>query len=111
MKLSANLDKIGTIGLFLAALATPCCFPLLGFLLASFGLGSAELFGGWTEYVFQALVLISLIGTYISYRQHKNIFPLIIALATEYKFTVQPTASSFHKLEIYLEFAEVHLNR
>lgn len=82
MKLTANLDKIGTIGLFFAALATPCCFPLFGFLLATFGLGSTELFGGWTEYVFQALVFISLVGTFISYRQHKNISPLIIALAS-----------------------------
>lgn len=82
MKLTANLDKVGTIGLFLAALATPCCFPLFGFLLAAFGLGSAELFGGLTEYIFQGLVLISLIGTFISYRQHKNIFPLLIALAS-----------------------------
>lgn len=75
-----QLDRIGTIGLFLTALATPCCFPLFGFLLSAFGLGSAELFGGWTEYVFQALVLISLIGTFFSYRQHKNIFPLIIGI-------------------------------
>lgn len=82
MKIAANLDKIGTIGLFLAALATPCCFPLFGFLLAAFGLGSAELFGGFTGYIFQGLVFISLIGTFISYRQHKNIFPLLIALAS-----------------------------
>lgn len=82
MKLTANLDRVGTIGLFLAALATPCCFPLFGFGLAAFGLGSAELFGGWTEYIFEALVFISLIGTFISYRQHKNIFPLLIALVS-----------------------------
>ena len=80
MKLIANLDRVGTIGLFLAALITPCCFPLFGFLLAAFGLGSVELLGGWTEYTFEALVLVSLIGTFISYRQHKNIFPLFIAL-------------------------------
>ncbi len=82
MKLTANLDKVGTIGLFLAALATPCCFPLFGFVLATFGLGSAELLGGWTEYIFEALVLISLIGTFIPYRQHKNIVPLLIALVS-----------------------------
>ncbi len=80
MKLTANLEKVGTIGLFLAALATPCCFPLFGFLLAAFGLGSAELFGGLTEYIFQGLVFISLTGIFISYRQHKNIFPLLIAI-------------------------------
>lgn len=82
MKLTANLDKIGTIGLFLAAIATPCCFPLFGFLLAAFGLGSAELFGGFTEYIFQGLVLIALTGTFISWRQHKNIVPMLIAIVS-----------------------------
>ena len=82
MKLTANLDKIGTIGLFLAALMTPCCFPLFAFLLSAFGLGSAELFGGWTEYIFEGLVLVSLIGFTIAYRQHKNIFPLLIGLVS-----------------------------
>ena len=77
-----QLDRIGTIGLFLAALATPCCFPLFAFALSALGLGSAELFGGWTEYVFEGLVLISLIGFFIAYRQHKNIFPLLIGLAS-----------------------------
>jgi hypothetical protein len=43
-----QLDRIGTIGLFIAAIATPCCFPLFAFALSAFGLGSAELFGGWT---------------------------------------------------------------
>ena len=80
MKLTANLDRIGTIGLFLTALATPCCFPLFGFLLSAFGFGSTELFGGWTEYIFEALVLISLIGAFISYREHKKIFPLLAGI-------------------------------
>lgn len=75
-----QLDRIGTIGLFLAALATPCCFPLFAFGLSAFGLGSAELFGGWTVYIFEGLVLISLIGFFIAYRQHKNIFPLLIGI-------------------------------
>lgn len=77
MKLTSHLDKIGTIGIFLAALATPCCFPLFAFALSAFGFGSAELFGGWTEYIFETLVIVSLIGFYFSYRQNKNIFPFL----------------------------------
>ena len=80
MKLTANLDRVGTIGLFLAALATPCCFPLFGFVLAAFGLGSAELFGGWTEYIFESLVLISIVGLFISYRKHRCTYPLLVAI-------------------------------
>jgi DNA-directed RNA polymerase subunit RPC12/RpoP len=79
MKLPSNLDKIGITGLFLAALATPCCFPLFAFLLSAFGFGSAELFGGWTKWVFEALVLMSLIGLFISYRKHRCIYPLLVA--------------------------------
>ena len=75
-----NLDKIGTIGLFIAAFATPCCFPFFAFVLSAFGLGSAEFFGGWTEYIFEGLVLISLVGFFFAYREHKKIFPLLIGL-------------------------------
>ena len=81
MKLTTNLDKIGTLGLFLTALASPCCFPLFGFMLTAFGLGSFELFGEKTMWIFQGLVLLSLIGSYYSFRQHKNTYPLSIALA------------------------------
>ncbi len=77
-----QLDRIGTVGLFLAALATPCCFPLFAFVLSAFGLGSAELFGGWTKYIFEALVLISLIGLFISYRQHRCTYPLLVAISS-----------------------------
>jgi len=75
-----QLDKIGTIGLVLTAVLSPCCFPLFGIVLTAAGLGSFELFGGWTMWIFQALVLISLIGIFLSYRQHKNIIPLSIGL-------------------------------
>lgn len=77
-----NLDKIGILGLFLTVLASPCCFPLLGFLLSALGLGAFELFDGWTMWVLQALVLISLIGTFLSYQTHKNIIPLLVALVS-----------------------------
>lgn len=73
-----QIDRIGTLGLYYGH-ASPCCFPFFGVLLASFGLGSFELFGGWTMWVFQGMVLLSIVGTYISYRQHRQPLPLIIA--------------------------------
>lgn len=80
MKLISNLDKLGVTGIFITVFASPCCFPLFGFLLSAFGLGSAELFGGFTEYIFQGFVLLSLVGTFISYQNHKNILPLLFGL-------------------------------
>ncbi|MBS1780993.1 MAG: MerC domain-containing protein [Bacteroidetes bacterium] len=78
MKIQA--DRIGTIGLFITAITSPCCFPLFGVAFASLGFGSFELFGGWTMWVFQSLVLLSLAGTFVSYRQHRCLYPLLIAL-------------------------------
>lgn len=80
MKLKTNIDKIGTAGLFLTAIFSPCCFPLFAFAASALGLGSFELFGGWTMWIFQAMAVISVVGLYINYRQHKNILPTIIAI-------------------------------
>lgn len=77
-----KLDRIGTIGLVLTAIASPCCFPFLGIGLTALGFGSFELFGGWTMWVFQGLVLVSFIGTVLSYRQNKNILPLAVGLVS-----------------------------
>lgn len=76
------IDKIATAGLFITAIFSPCCFPLYGFLLSALGLGSVELFGGFTWYIFIGLVILSLFGQYWSYRKHKNIIPLLIALVS-----------------------------
>lgn len=75
-----QLERIGTIGLFITALASPCCFPLFGFLLTALGIGSFELFGGWSMYIFQFLTVVSLAGLYFSYRKHKCTWPLLAAI-------------------------------
>jgi hypothetical protein len=51
MKLINNVDKLGTLGLFFTALFSPCCFPLFAFAASALGLGSFELFGGWTMWL------------------------------------------------------------
>jgi len=80
MKLITNIDKFGTAGLFLTAIFSPCCFPIFAFAASALGLGSFELFGGWTMWIFQAMVIISVGGLYISYRQHRCMYPLLIAI-------------------------------
>lgn len=74
-----NLEKLGTIGLFITAIFSPCCFPIFAFISTATGLGSFELFGGYTMYIFQLMVLISLLGLFISYRKHQCTYPLILA--------------------------------
>ena len=79
-KVEGNIDKFGTVGLFVIAIFSPCCFPLFAFAASTLGLGSFELFGGWTMWVFQAMVVISLGGLYLSYRKHRCMYPLLVAI-------------------------------
>jgi len=80
MKVKSNIDKIGVGGILLTALLSPCCFPLFAFIGSAIGLGSFEVFGGWTMWLFQGMVIVSLIGFYISYRKHHCLYPILIAL-------------------------------
>lgn len=80
MKLLENTDKFGTVVLFLTAIFSPCCFPLFAFGASAFGFGSFELFGGWTMWIFQVMVLISIVGLYFSYRRHRFVYPLTVGI-------------------------------
>jgi len=62
MKIKNNIDKLGLSGIIITAFLSPCCFPLFAFGASALGLGNFELFGGWTLWVFQAMVLISIGG-------------------------------------------------
>lgn len=75
-----NIDKLGTGGLFLTAIFSPCCFPLFAFGASVLGLGSFELFGGWTMWIFQAMVLVSLVGLFVSYHKHRCTYPLLVGV-------------------------------
>ncbi|MFN3951253.1 MAG: MerC domain-containing protein [Thermaurantimonas sp.] len=81
MMVIRNTDIFGTARPFLVAISFLCCFPLFAFAASTLGPGSFELFGGWTIWIFQALVLISVAGLYISYRVHRHLYPLLIAVA------------------------------
>ncbi|MBC7650196.1 MAG: MerC domain-containing protein [Deinococcales bacterium] len=80
MKLKNNIDKLGTVGLFITAIFSPCCFPIFAFIASAVGLGSFELFGGWTMWIFQVMIIIAIVGFYISYRMHQCMYPLFIAI-------------------------------
>lgn len=75
------IDKLGTAGLFLTAFLSPCCFPLFAFVATALGLGSSELLGEWTMWIFQAMVLLSVTGLYLAYRKHRYPYPLLTAVA------------------------------
>ncbi len=80
MKVSnlSPVGKIGTVGSLIAAGACPACFPMLAIVGSAVGLGVLHPFEGKVFLVFQLLVGVSLIGSFISYFNHRKILPLLI---------------------------------
>ena len=66
--------------MLLVAILSPCCFPIFALAASALGLGSFEFFGGWTMWIFQIMVVVSLLGFFISYRKHRCTYPLLIAV-------------------------------
>ena len=81
---SAVIEKVGSVGAILAALACPACFPVLAVVGTALGLGIFRPFDGWVFVVFQILVLIALVGNILSFSRHRRVLPLILG-------TISPT--------------------
>jgi len=80
MKIKDHLDKIGSFGAVLAAALAPCCFPLLGVLATTLGLGAAERFAPQLQYAVQFFVLLAVVGSVLMYRVHRRSLPLILSI-------------------------------
>src|SRR3546814_19415990 len=81
MKFAGNIDKLGIIGLVVIVLFSPCCFPPFMFAATALGSGGFELLGGWTMWLFQAMVVIPLARLFIFYSRHRSVYPLLIAIS------------------------------
>lgn len=75
-------DKVGSIGAVLAGAAVPCCFPFLSLFGSILGLSFLAPYESTITYVLQGFVLLALVGSFIAYRGHKKIAPLILALVS-----------------------------
>jgi len=78
----AILDRIGSVGALVAAIAAPCCFPVFAAVGAAVGLGGLGRFEGPVLYAFQGFVLLSLVGFLGAFRRQKRIGPLALGLAS-----------------------------
>ena len=78
----ASLDRIGSIGALIAAIAAPCCFPLFAAATASLGLGMLSRYETTVLYLFQAFAIISLLGLALAFRRHRRIGPLALGAAS-----------------------------
>lgn len=79
--MSKHDSKLQSTGLLAGVLALFCLPCLLAPLLISVGLSSILVFlGNWLAPLLLVLVGISLVGFALSFKMHKNILPLVLAL-------------------------------
>lgn len=79
MAFKDHIDKIGTIGAVFMAALTPCCFPLLGVMATTLGLGVAGKFAPQLNDAVQFFVLLAVAGSVLMYRSHRRVLPLFVA--------------------------------
>jgi hypothetical protein len=77
-RLSFSLDRIGSAGALVAAIAAPCCFPLFAAVGTAAGLSTLGHYEGVILYIFQGFALLTLAGLALSFRQHRDFAPLIV---------------------------------
>ncbi len=75
-----SFDKLGAIGVLIAVILSPCCFPLFAFIATSLGLGSSGLFGEWAPFIIQLMVLVNILGLLISFFKHWCIYPTLVSV-------------------------------
>ena len=73
-----SLDRIGSVGALIAAIAAPCCFPLFAAVGTAAGLGALGHYEGGILYLFQGFAVLTLAGLALSYRRHRDPAPLIV---------------------------------
>jgi mercuric ion transport protein len=76
------LERFGTGGAALAALACPICFPKLALIGAALGLG---IFAPYERYIamgVQALFVLAFVGQLLGYRAHRNKWLVALAAVT-----------------------------
>lgn len=73
-----SLDRIGSIGVVLAAIAAPCCFPLFAAIGTAAGLGALGQYEGIILYIFQSFALVTFIGLILAFRKHRKMGPILI---------------------------------
>lgn len=76
-----SIDKIGSTGMIFTVLACPVCWPLFAGLGGALGLGVLAPFEGiMMDYVFPPFVVLTLIGSILSFQYHKQRLPLIVGI-------------------------------
>lgn len=67
-----KLEKFGSFGAIIAAMACPICFPKLALVGALIGMGALTPYETAFFFGAQILVVLAVIGHVISYKKHQN---------------------------------------
>jgi MerC mercury resistance protein len=81
-RLSSSLDRIGSAGALVAAIAAPCCFPLFAAVGTAAGLSALGRYEGVILLIFQGFALLTLAGLAFSFRRNRKFGPLIIGVVS-----------------------------
>ena len=82
MKITSITDKVGSFGAIIAAMGCASCFPLLGSLAASLGLGFLAQFEGvFINTLLPVFALIALVSVIIAWYSHRHHWRALLGAA------------------------------
>lgn len=73
-----SLDRIGSVGALIAALAAPCCFPLFAAVGTAAGMTALAEYEGVILYLFQGFALLTFVGLLLAYQRKRHAGPPIL---------------------------------
>jgi mercuric ion transport protein len=76
------VEKFGSLGAVVAALACPICFPKLALIGAALGLGAFSPFERYTAFIVRGLFVLAFIGQALAYPKHRNKWLLGLSAVT-----------------------------
>ena len=91
MQRLTSLDRIGSAGALVAAIAAPCCFPIFAAVAAGVGLSALGRYETVILYAFQGFALLAFAGLVFAYGGHRRVGPVLLGL-----LSVLAIAYTFH---------------
>ena len=80
MRIIKLLDRIGSVGALLAAVAAPYCLPIFAAFSGAIGVTALGLNESVVFYTLQMFALLSVIGLAFAARRHRSIVPVALGI-------------------------------
>ena len=76
------LDKGGVLGALMAAMAAPCCFPLLAPLGFALGFGALLPWAAYALYGVAVCAVVAMAGSVVAFRSHRHLRWLLLGIGS-----------------------------